>query len=312
MVVQQIVLAVKKGACTSALLLAIGCNSLTAQQNRGDFEVPQAFKKQFVADNKKYLDSTNPYVDKAGRAFNYWEQSAGGHFQYLNRDSLYAVYLAFKKLEFQKKVAYFVAHPDSYVSLYYFNQYLLAIEQVAPDTLMNIYRQFTKRLRVTPLGKSVYAAIKRKEKLQLACMVPDFHFNTAEGKSVRLSSFRGQKNILLCFWASWCGPCVANIPLLKQVEEQYRDKGLQLISVSIDKDNAQWLAALQKYAMPWLQTCDLPAYMPQNRVRSLYEISAIPRYFLLNREGRLVYHNVLSRENDSYDTLKQRLQQLMD
>lgn len=169
-----------------------------------------------------------------------------------------------------------------------------------------------KDVRKTPLGIRVAESIERKKALQINNEVPLFSFKTPNGQTVKLAAFRNQKYVLLCFWASWCGPCVQNIPFLKKIDSIYRDKGLQLISVSSDRNETDWLAALQKYDMPWLQTCNLPFYTTGPRLSDLFQIYYIPQYFLIDKAGKLIYQSFLNKDTDDYAMLQYMLKQMFD
>jgi peroxiredoxin len=162
------------------------------------------------------------------------------------------------------------------------------------------------------LGKSVYHTIKKKQSLLINKQMPEFSFKTNDSQERTLSSILNENYVLICFWASWCGPCKKNIPYLKTIEEKYRDRGLQMISVSIDNDPKAWLAAVEKYAMHWIQTCDIEPYINGNKVRSLYDINFIPQYFLIDKKGKLIYQNILSKENDEHLILSSMLQKLFN
>lgn len=161
-------------------------------------------------------------------------------------------------------------------------------------------------MQATPLGHYVAESIYQKQSLFLNNEMPVFSFRTDKGLAINLSSFRGQKHVLLCFWASWCGPCKRNIPFLKKIEEEYKGQGLQVISVSIDSDTSNWLGAVAKYGLGWLQTCDLPAYVAVS-LQTLYQIAYVPQYYLLNKEGKLIYQTHLSNEDDDYSILQEVL-----
>ena len=269
--------------------------------------IPKQYENQFEVDKKRYLEYTNPSAEAAGKAFNFWKAAEKGQWKNYNKDSLHAVYDSLNQLNWQRKVAFIKQNTASYASLYFFNQKFIVSSKFRPDSLNKLYLSLSKDVRITPLGKSVAASIKRKHELQLNHKMPDFSFRTSDEKMVSISEFRGKNNILLCFWASWCGPCIHNIPFLKQIEEAYRSKNLQVISISIDEDSIKWLAALEKYNMPWIQTCDLPVYTNKTSLSTLYEIHFIPQYFLINKEGELVYQNVLNDDNDDHIVLKEAL-----
>jgi thiol-disulfide isomerase/thioredoxin len=276
-----------------------------------DYPVPKKYKGQFKEDRKRYLEYTNPSADSAGIAFNLWHASSKDNWKNYNVDSLYSVYNSLRENEFLRKIEFIKHNPNSYASMYYFNQRLMVSPRFKPDSLLSIYLLLNKELQGTPLGKYIYQSIGRKQSLLLDHIMPDFPFKTNDGQELKLSSFRNKDHVLLCFWASWCGPCIRNIPFLKKVEETFRDKGLQLISVSIDDDSAKWLGAVEKFAMPWLQTCDLPNFISNDRVLTLYEIHFIPQYFLIDREGKLIYQDVLSKEDDDHSVLNKMLHTIL-
>jgi thiol-disulfide isomerase/thioredoxin len=214
-----------------------------------------------------------------------------------------------RRNEFLRTIDFIKQNPNSYSSLVNFKR--LLVPRIDPDSLLSIYGFFSKDLHSTPLGTSVYLSIKRKQSLRLKAEVPLFSFKTNDGYIFNLSSFRNKQYVLLCFWASWCGPCIRNIPFLKVIEQEYRLKGLQVVSVSIDDDPQKWLDAVEKYSMPWLQSCDLPPYITDAKVRSLYELDFIPQYFLIDKEGKMIYQNILSKDNDEHSALKQVLEKVL-
>lgn len=283
---------------------------LTQEASVAQKLIPKQYQKQFNIDSKRYLEYTNPAVTASGEAFNIWRAAEKRRYTNRHKDSLYSVYDSLNHLAWQRKVAFIKQNISSYASLYYFNQWFIRSSKFHPDSLQSLFLLMDKKIRATPLGKSVIASLKRKQLLQLNHKMPDFSFWTTQEKIERvvsLSDFRGKKNVLICFWASWCGPCVRNIPFLKQINLDYKEKGLEIVSISIDKDSIKWLTALTKYNMPWLQTCDLPAYTNNNSMCTLYEIYFIPQYFLINKEGKLVYQSILNEDNDDYTLLKETL-----
>jgi peroxiredoxin len=292
----------------TSIILAL--NGLTQNSSVVRELIPKEYEKQFKNDSRKYLEYTNPSGEVAGKAYNLWQNVVEGYLKSYNKDSLEAVYDSLSNVNWLRQVEFIKLNPSSYASLYYFNQRFIVSARFRPDSLHNIYLSLDKAIKATPLGRSVAASIMRKQSLQLNLEMPDFSFRTTDARTVSLSDFRGKNNVLICFWASWCNPCVRNIPFLKQIEEAYRGRGLQVISISIDKDSTKWHAALEKYNMPWLQTCDLPDYTNNNRLSTLYEIHFIPQYFLIDKGGILIYQDVLNGENDDHTVLKEALKKV--
>lgn len=88
--------------------------------------------------------------------------------------------------------------------------------------------------------------------------------------------------VLVDFWASWCGPCRKEIPNLKAVYEKFAPKGLEIVSISIDKDAAAWQKALEEERLPWRNFRD------ETGVADAYSVSAIPAIFLVDGSGTII------------------------
>ncbi len=131
-------------------------------------------------------------------------------------------------------------------------------------------------------------ALEKAKKMADGSPAPFFEYPTPDGKMVGPKNYKG-KVLLIDFWASWCGPCIAEIPNVKKVYEQYKDKGLEVLSVSIDKGSAEWLLALDKIKMPWKQVLATNA---GKEITSLYQFSGIPFIVLIDKEGRIVKKNL--------------------
>ena len=90
---------------------------------------------------------------------------------------------------------------------------------------------------------------------------------TIDGKEIRLSDYVGKKQlILLDFWASWCIPCIQEVPLLKKLQEKYKNQGLQIMGVSVDSDREKWQGALDKHQPAGIQISELKGWESTARV----------------------------------------------
>lgn len=123
---------------------------------------------------------------------------------------------------------------------------------------------------------------------QIAKTLKYFSALNLDGGEVRLEDvLKENQYTLVEFWASWCGPCIAEIPYLKSAYEKYRDKGFEILSVNLDEDPAAWeTASVEKYDIPWVNVCDGEAF--DSTIAKLYRVKAIPANYLITSDGKRV------------------------
>lgn len=109
----------------------------------------------------------------------------------------------------------------------------------------------------------------------------DVDLVNAEGQRVALSTFVGNnKCVLIDFWASWCAPCIQEMPALKSIYAKYKGKGLEIVGISVDEDKTAWLNAVKKHGMNWIQLAD-----DKQEGSEKYAVSSIPYTLLVDQNG---------------------------
>ena len=110
---------------------------------------------------------------------------------------------------------------------------------------------------------------------------PDFTLRSMEGKNLRLGEQRG-KVVMVNFWATWCGPCLVEMPHLNRLYEKYRSAGFVLFGVNVDEDVQKAVALAQKMGLKFPVLADT-----DKRVSKQYDLTAMPSTVLIDRDGRV-------------------------
>lgn len=160
---------------------------------------------------------------------------------------------------------------------------------------LTLLDQLKKDFPETRQGKNVdqtIASIKQQEaareirrKLVAGAVFPDFNEKDLAGKPLSIANYKG-KLVLIDFWATWCGPCVQELPNVLKTYEKYHDKGMEIIGISLDRDEQALKKFIEEKGMKWAQFFDGKGW--QNKLAAQYGIQSIPATYLLDGEGKIL------------------------
>jgi thiol-disulfide isomerase/thioredoxin len=130
----------------------------------------------------------------------------------------------------------------------------------------------------------------------------DFTVVSLKGDSIKLSALKG-KVLLLDFWASWCGPCRYSNKKLVKLYSKYKDKGFEILGVSLDEEMKDWKKAVTKDKITWMQGIDRGGWDAITAIK--WQIDALPTSFLVNQNGDVVAINL------EKDDLEKKIKELL-
>ena len=201
---------------------------------------------------------------------------------------------------------YIRQHPDKLISAY------LLSGTGSLDDMIEYADMISDEVRNSPFSVIFQNIETQKEKKQQKeatnrmgavgtdATTPDFTLFDINGNTFTLSSLRG-KWVVLDFWATWCGPCIASMPHLKDYYQKYAGK-FEVVGVVNDSEEAAWEKMVKDMELPWINVINPKGVSKEKDLTNVYGIEGFPTYIILNKEGK-IHKKYLGAQPDFYKEL---------
>lgn len=208
-------------------------------------------------------------------------------------DSIYRETETLKTVVDDRIRNYFDSINDSYAVTYAIGDFIA--REYPLEDVTRYYDNLTERIKKSYPGRLLDEKVGVLRSTGIGGQAPDIELPAPDGQIVKLSSLRG-KIVLIDFWASWCGPCLREVPNVKAIYDQYRDRGFEIYGISLDKeiDRDAWLEKIEEYDMDWIQVSSLKGW--DCPVAKQYNVTGIPKMFLLDGSGRIIAKDLRGEE----------------
>ena len=175
--------------------------------------------------------------------------------------------------------------PVAFAELYFYDNGVEASDDLVKEQVVFANHPYLKKAR-----DEVAETLKPEDSPKTAFIGQQFidlEMADPDGKMHKISELVGEgKWVLVDFWASWCGPCRAEMPNVLEAYNKYHEKGFEVLGISFDQKNDAWVKAIEQIKMPWMQLSDLKGW--QCAAAPAYKIDAIPDNILIDPQGKII------------------------
>ncbi len=204
--------------------------------------------------------------------------------------------------EMKRNKQYITENRGSWVSPYVLRSKMY--HSMSLEELKTAVNNLDRKVENSVYVKELKEHIAVKEKVAVGNKFMDFELPTPDGQKLALSEITGEHYILIDFWASWCGPCRRENPNVVALYEDFKDKGLDILGVSFDRDEKSWKQAIKDDQLHWYHVSDLKGW--NSKAGEIYGVKSIPHTILLDPDGTIIAKNL------SMEELRQKLEEEME
>lgn len=167
------------------------------------------------------------------------------------------------------------------------------------DTKLELINKLPREMQKRQALKAVVKHLNQMKAFAEGGKIEDFEMNDINGKPLSImQEIRKNRITVIDFWASWCGPCIGEMPNMVKMYKQYKDKGLGIFGISLDSRQEDWENATKRLGIEWPQVSDLQGW--NNAAAKMFNIQSIPQTIVVNSEGIILKKELRGAELEAF------------
>lgn len=254
--------------------------------NATDFKAEKEKKSKYGSEEKQTIEA---FIQKHGS-------------EVFNDTTLTEKFFILEKALYDRDLEYILDNKDSYYAFSYFRRNFVTIQKISADSILSILNSFPERFKNSHEADFIRELINGRLVVKKDGQAPDFQTKDILGKTISLKDYKNEEYVLLNFWATWCGPCIEEMPALRNINDEYSQKGLTVISIAYPSTYEAFEKDIKEHKMDWINI-----YNDLDLINSYGGNRAIPRVYLIDKAGKIIY----DREEALDDTHLLKLKEIL-
>ncbi|MDF1575286.1 MAG: TlpA disulfide reductase family protein [Bacteroidales bacterium] len=280
-----------------SIRLLVDNSNYSIRGNMDDFEIETDSKPQ--SDLNNYNETLKLVREKMNELVTELRKSPDPE-NPAKSDSLREAYYALYEKQDAMDSIYIAENPASYASVLALRNTFYTLDTEGLETAL---ARLDAPLHQMEEYIYMYGKLERMKAVNIGQPYTDFGLETPEGEILKVSDVHQGGVLLIDFWASWCGPCRRANPEVVEIYHEYHDLGFDILGVSLDRDSASWIKAIEDDHLVWNHISDLKYWNSEGA--ELYGVPAIPHTVLIDRNG------IITAKNLRGDELREAIESLL-
>lgn len=230
----------------------------------------------------KFLDQSRIFSKRYTSMGNDFEKARASG-DVATQEAIQAELMEFREEAKNFETTFAKENPNALISLLLIERFQQT-KEVPENEIEEMFEALSPELKNMAAAKRIQKVLEKNKSTAIGSKAPDFSAPTPSGENLTLKDALGTYTIV-DFWAGWCRPCRVENPNLVKIYDKYKDNGLQILGVSLDKTRDEWLNAIEADGLRWNHVSNVRYF---DEIAQLYNVNAIPAMFILDENGVII------------------------